>query len=418
MMIPPVLGVTPTKETGETPGAGFNEAMAAALGTVTGSPPGTAQLSPPGTAPLSPPSAPQPIEPGANPQVSSTTTPAIHTPLIPAPAPTTHVADQIARLLPPGDADRPTVPVAIAAPANTAAAPVAAADTERLLAKAPTPVSDLPGGEALARGDAELLEPELPVAAASQQPAESASTETELSPVQPTPAQPPVVTEQRVDALSQPPAIDPAATTGTEPGRGDATRPAQAALEEVQTNRETLSTRPSTDVPDGRRLDGPTTQPETRGSSPTPAATPGADPTAGISGVDAQPAPSITGDLQTQTTSVPESTLRRVEEAVRRLENAPPPRSITIAVDDHGVHRVTVSLLADGVRLTVPDGGTTDPRLVQQMEHALESRGFDMSGGRQRQPPDDRDPADTFRPQGFQPQGSHPKRPDGEGLRL
>jgi hypothetical protein len=96
---------------------------------------------------------------------------------------------------------------------------------------------------------------------------------------------------------------------------------------------------------------------------------------------------------------VPQNTLRRVEQAIRSLENAPPPRSITVTVDDAGLHRVTVSLVADGVQLSVPDGASTDSGLVRALERTLESRGFDMSGngGRQRGQ-QNRDDAETFRP--------------------
>jgi hypothetical protein len=58
-----------------------------------------------------------------------------------------------------------------------------------------------------------------------------------------------------------------------------------------------------------------------------------------------------------------------------------------------------VSLVADGVQLSVPDGASTDSGLVRALERTLESRGFDMSGngGRQRGQ-ENRDDAETFRP--------------------
>ncbi|MGF1666968.1 MAG: hypothetical protein ACFCVC_11940 [Acidimicrobiia bacterium] len=78
-------------------------------------------------------------------------------------------------------------------------------------------------------------------------------------------------------------------------------------------------------------------------------------------------------------THVPSGMLQRVEDAVRRLENAPPPRSITLTIDDQGLTRVTVSVLSDGVRLTVPEGSQAPSGLVQDLEQALSSHGFEMS---------------------------------------
>jgi hypothetical protein len=93
-------------------------------------------------------------------------------------------------------------------------------------------------------------------------------------------------------------------------------------------------------------------------------------------------------------TQVPSGMLQRIEDAVRRLENAPPPRSITLSIDDQGLTRVTVSMLSDGVRLTVPEGSQTPTGLVQDLEQALSSRGFELSRDGEQQKrhrPDDDD---------------------------
>ena len=54
--------------------------------------------------------------------------------------------------------------------------------------------------------------------------------------------------------------------------------------------------------------------------------------------------------------------------------------------------------MSDGVKLSVPDGAATDPQLVSDMESALESRGFDMSGRQRRRSPGQTDDATDFVP--------------------
>jgi hypothetical protein len=68
---------------------------------------------------------------------------------------------------------------------------------------------------------------------------------------------------------------------------------------------------------------------------------------------------------------------RRVEEAVRQLEAAPPPRSVTMVIEELDL-RLTVAIRPDGVHLTAP--GPEAQTLIRSLEEALRSRGFDLSG--------------------------------------
>ncbi len=68
---------------------------------------------------------------------------------------------------------------------------------------------------------------------------------------------------------------------------------------------------------------------------------------------------------------------RRVEEAVRQLEAAPPPSSVTMVIEELDL-RLTVAIRPDGVHLTAP--GAEAPTLIRSLEEALRSRGFDLSG--------------------------------------
>lgn len=68
---------------------------------------------------------------------------------------------------------------------------------------------------------------------------------------------------------------------------------------------------------------------------------------------------------------------RRVEDAVRQLEAAPPPSSVTMVIDELDL-RLTVAIRPDGVHLSAP--GPEAPALIRSLEEALHSRGFDLSG--------------------------------------
>jgi hypothetical protein len=73
--------------------------------------------------------------------------------------------------------------------------------------------------------------------------------------------------------------------------------------------------------------------------------------------------------------------IERIETMVRRLENAPPPRSVTVDLEDLGAPRITVTLTADGVRLSVPEAPSSPTTLLSDLEAALAARGFDLAGG-------------------------------------
>ncbi|MDH5522042.1 MAG: hypothetical protein OEZ14_16085, partial [Acidimicrobiia bacterium] len=109
---------------------------------------------------------------------------------------------------------------------------------------------------------------------------------------------------------------------------------------------------------------------------------------------------------------IPVSTLRRVEETIRRLEAAPPPRSITVALDDAGMTKVTVSVLADGVRITVPEGSAAPASLVGDLERSLSARGFDLSGQNPQQRHQHAEPDETL------PFAVPPRRPERSGVRI
>lgn len=68
---------------------------------------------------------------------------------------------------------------------------------------------------------------------------------------------------------------------------------------------------------------------------------------------------------------------RRVEEAVKQLEAAPPPSSVTMVIEELDL-RLTVAIRPDGVHLSAP--GPEAPTLIRSLEEALQSRGFDLSG--------------------------------------
>jgi hypothetical protein len=86
--------------------------------------------------------------------------------------------------------------------------------------------------------------------------------------------------------------------------------------------------------------------------------------------------------------------IRRVEDAVRKVEQAPPPRAITLTFEEGT--RVTVSVHTEGVRISVPDGASTSPRLIADLEQALAGRGFTMAGGGSGQPRRDQPEPERF----------------------
>ncbi len=396
-MIPPLMGSTPVPESTDQPGEGFANAMAAALVMVTpppAAPPATSVASAPSTGQDGA-SAPAPaIPPGSRLTV-------------PAPAPFTTMPDQIARLATPTspehDADLGQAAGSMVASAGNPTRLATAGSTTPVVTPAdpvPSPPTDL---EMIERppGHVELVEPP---AAPTEEPAEVVTPDviTELTTAEATAEvpRPAVVTSPtappRVESpmpLTRPageptaPAVMPSNGPRPEvPVAAEAVTPhvgADPAPATTPTSSESVS------VPDAGPVE-PARQAELPGREPVETTT---------SVAAAEPAPGHTsGVSSSEPQAAPSSALRRVEEAVRRLENAAPPRTITVTVDDHGLHRVTVSLMSDGVRLTVPDGATTDPQLVADMERALESRGFDMSGRRRGGSPDQTDDAGDFVP--------------------
>lgn len=110
------------------------------------------------------------------------------------------------------------------------------------------------------------------------------------------------------------------------------------------------------------------------------------------------------------------SAARRVAEAVERIEQAPPPRSVTLRLDDLDGLRVTVSVRADGIRLAASEPG--HEALMSQLERAVAARGFEMAGspsGEQRRQTD----PDSI-PFGWPATGGPRRRPaaDPSGIRL
>ncbi len=69
----------------------------------------------------------------------------------------------------------------------------------------------------------------------------------------------------------------------------------------------------------------------------------------------------------------------RVEQAIRRLENAPPPNVVTFTIEELDL-RLTVALRPDGIHLSSP-GHQTDAGLIRSLENALAARGFDLAQG-------------------------------------
>jgi hypothetical protein len=103
--------------------------------------------------------------------------------------------------------------------------------------------------------------------------------------------------------------------------------------------------------------------------------------------------------------------IRRVEETIQRLEQGPPPRAIVLDLAELGGSRITVAVTPDGIRLSVPEGSTTPPRLIAELEQALSAGGFDLADHRGGRRPQEEDP------RGWRPQPAT-TRNDRSGIRL
>jgi hypothetical protein len=130
----------------------------------------------------------------------------------------------------------------------------------------------------------------------------------------------------------------------------------------------------------------PTGSVGTIGDQPRPSADIGANPAA----------PTVVPPSQPSAVAVPASLVARVEQAIEMIENAPPPRQITIEADDLDGVRLTVALRPDGVSVS---SQTADSNVLDAIERALAARGFDLSdSGRDRRRPADQDDQDGWRP--------------------
>jgi hypothetical protein len=218
-----------------------------------------------------------------------------------------------------------------------------------------------------------------------------------VAPVAETIEDPIGTTSTAPEPIAAPPAGDPS-TSATEAGDPGATSTSDLAIDRFRPVPEQAG-RGADVATEARPSSGTerTSPPQAADRRPLQPDLPTLDPIAGGSGGSDQvvaqslvPGREIDGG-----TAVPSRMLQRIEDAVRRLENAPPPRSITLTIDDQGLTRITVSVLSDGVRLTVPDGSQTPTGLVQDLEQALSDRGFELSGDRRHRerPRPDRDDA-------------------------
>lgn len=383
MMIPPVLGPSVPAADVDPAGEGFAEAMAAAIGLV------------PTPSPL-----PTPVPSGPTGQAETTGESRVAT-LVPAPIPITGLSEQVARL------------------AHSAAHPLPTGGprTNEPVGDGAATMVDVGGSVAAVSSARQIVMTDEPVLAhpAVADRAESlfdaAGNEIRLAPVTVTSTQDSPTGEPLRNDIEVEAAITPVegAPSSVETGTGSL---APTVTGDITESADTpIAFRPGTGEV------GPTAEPggprPTReaGSTDTDDPSPRAEPepparSATEHSVDASfagpsdPAPIGASDRTERSGFVPSSTLRRVEDAIRRLEHAPPPRTITIAVDEQGLHRVTVSLHSDGVRLSIPTGASTDVGLVAELERSLEHRGFDLSGrgqhGRQQQ--QQHDEAERFVP--------------------
>ena len=107
-------------------------------------------------------------------------------------------------------------------------------------------------------------------------------------------------------------------------------------------------------------------------------------------------APNVVPPSQPSTVQLPSTLVARVEQAIEMIENAPPPRQITIEADDLDGIRLTVALRPDGVSVS---SQTADSSVLDAIERALAARGFDLSdSGRDRRHAADQEDLDGWRP--------------------
>ena len=114
-----------------------------------------------------------------------------------------------------------------------------------------------------------------------------------------------------------------------------------------------------------------------------------------------------------RTPGLPAASLaHRIEETIRRLEQGPPPRSITLDLEELGAGRLTVSVGPDGVRLSAGESQSIPSGLLDELERALADGGFEMAGDADRRSSDDQEQPPRWRPAHRQ------ARPSDDGLRL
>ena len=186
----------------------------------------------------------------------------------------------------------------------------------------------------------------------------------------PTPASPPDVGPETSPSPSVetpgPRTAETASASGPPPRAGTSLPPSAAAG---------VST---VDLPTGEGLPPGETSSPTRAPTPPPARTEGTVEPLGTAPVEPRigsPAERADGP-----SIVSPAGLDRVVEAVRELAGSRPPRSIAVRLDDLGGVRVTVSLRADGIHLSVPTARADHQALLGDLTLALGRAGFDLAG--------------------------------------
>jgi hypothetical protein len=418
MMIPPIATATPATDGSPVPGEGFEEAMAAALATqVQHQAPTQSPNQPPTTTPT--PAALFAVP--AGPAAAAVPTMAVATAPNTAPTPTAagadhvightapHVGTEVANAaaeraiagLRPGSAPNESHPalarILRAAGADT---PVPAQIQEQ------TPLSTAASvGSPVApsdNGDTGLPAPAVPNATSAATAVAAASAGSNA----PAPASP-ATQNQTVMTTTDVAAPD----TGRDVGFGTPGKPHAVGAERPEAG--TVDAGAVTEaVPEPRQSTSLAERPVEPAQQRSPVeALRIADVTAPTD--QAAPTSATTAPVTDAGHRVPSAMMQRVEEAIRHLENAPPPRSLTLTIDEQGMTRITISLLADGVRLSVPEGAQTSSALVNDLEQALSSRGFDLSkDGRPRDDQQQPDEADMFQPT------APSRRPAETGVRL
>lgn len=398
MITPAVVGAAPPAIGTEAPGNGFAEAIAAALGAMQ---------------PTTPPAPTESAETG----VDLT---------IPAPAPHTAVPDQIARLVAriggdacaesaPSDSDVGQVPVATLAPRPSADPQPPLVDQVPIEAGGGVPT----GPETDPLVDIQIEEA-IEIEAEDQDRPDAPAHTTQIDPTQIHPTQTETVAQAEqvalaVSNLPTPPApgeMTPDTASESIPSVGAVAGAAEVPDAGLRADAKVPTVKPTNTTPADRAetndtltsADQADVVPSTERDDPASGSSPAVDQRV-ESNLEPRTDQVSTERIQLHTAARPErsevipaTTLHRVENAIRHLENAPPPRTITVTVDDQGLHRVTVSLHADGVRLSIPDGASTDTAMIADLERSLESRGFDLSGREQRRRHPQPDEADRFIP--------------------